>query len=81
MFGRKDVDFAIRIAPEEESGNYAIAEVAFINIVDDEEYITSAGVAFRKDHMTPDVRKKRDKALRAERARKEARKSEDKTDD
>ena len=61
MFGRKDFQLTVRMAPEDESGRYAIGEVALINIVDDEEYVTSAGVAFRKDHMAPDVRRKRDK--------------------
>lgn len=65
MFGFRDVDVTVRMAPEEESGRYAIGELAFINTVDDEQYVTSAGVAFRKDHMTPDVRQARDKARKA----------------
>jgi len=65
MFGFRDVDVAVRMAPEEDSGRYAIGEIAFINTVDDEEYVTSAGVAFRKDHMTPDVRRTRDKARKS----------------
>ena len=28
MFGRKDVNIAVRMAPEEESGRYAIGEIA-----------------------------------------------------
>lgn len=66
MFGRKDYQLTVRIAPEDESGRYTIGEVALINTVDDEEYVTAAGVAFRKDHMTPDVRRKRDKAAKSE---------------
>ena len=71
MFGRKNLDLVFRMAPEEDSGRYAIAEVGIVNSVDDEDYVTSAGLAFRKDHMTPDVRKSRDAAAKA------ARKSED----
>ena len=71
MFGRKDVDVVVRMAPEDESGRYAIGELAFINTVGDDEYVTSAGVAFRRDHMTPDVVRTRNKA------RKAARKSDD----
>ena len=64
MFGRKDYRLTARMAPEDESGRYTIGELALINTVDDEEYVTAAGVAFRKDHMTPDVRRARDKAAR-----------------
>jgi len=71
MFGRKDVELVVRMAPEEDSGRYAIGEIGFVNTVNDEEYVTSVGVAFRKDHMTPDIRKSRDKD------RKAARKSDD----
>ena len=66
MFGRKDYQLTVRVAPEDESGRYTIGEVALINTVDDEEYVTAAGVAFRKDHMTPDVRRKRDKTAKSE---------------
>ena len=66
MFGRKDYRLTARMAPEEESGRYSIGELAFIQTVDDEEYVTSAGVAFRKDHMAPDVRKKRDAAAESD---------------
>ena len=65
MFGRKDVEIAIRMAPEEEAGRYAIGELAIINTVDEQEYVTSAGVAFRRDHMTPDVVRSRKKARKA----------------
>ena len=71
MFGRKDYQLTVRMAPEDESGRYSIGEVALINTVDDQEYVTSAGVAFRRDHMTPDVVRARDKAQKA------ARKSDD----
>ena len=62
MFGRKDYKLTARIAPQEESGKYTIAEVALINTVGDEEYVTSAGAAFRKDEMTAEVRRAREKA-------------------
>jgi hypothetical protein len=67
MFGFRDVDVTVRMAPEDESGSYAIGELAFINTVDEQEYVTSAGVAFRRDHMTPDVVRTRDKARKASR--------------
>ncbi len=66
MFGRKNLSFVARMAPEEESGKYAIAEIGICDSVNDEDYVTSAGLAFRKDHMTPDVRKARDKASKSE---------------
>jgi len=65
MFGRKDYQLTVRMAPEDESGRYAIGELAFINTVDEQEYVTSAGVAFRRDHMTPDVVRARKKARKA----------------
>ena len=37
MFGRKDYRLTVRMAPEDESGRYAISEVALINTVDDED--------------------------------------------
>ena len=63
MFGRKNVNFVFRMAPEEESGRYAIAEFGIVNSVEDEEYVTSTGLAFRRDHMPTDVRRARDEAL------------------
>lgn len=71
MFGRKDYKLVARMAPQEESGRYAIGEIALINVVDDEEYVTSTGVAFRKDHMAPEVRRTREKTARAEKSKSE----------
>ena len=68
MFGRKNLDLVVRMAPEEESGRYAIAEIGICSTVDDEEYVTSAGLAFRRDHMPTDVRRTRDEARAREKA-------------
>ena len=68
MFGRKNLDLVVRMAPEEESGRYAIAEIGIVNHVNDEDYVTSAGLAFRRDHMSTDVRRTRDEARAKEKA-------------
>ena len=68
MFGRKNLDLVLRMAPEEESGRYAIAEIGIVNTVDEDDYVTSAGLAFRRDHMPTDVRRVRDEARKEEKA-------------
>ena len=54
MFGRKNLDLVLRMAPEEESGRYAIGEIALST-----QLMTrichSAGWR-SADHMTTDVR-------------------------
>ena len=65
MFGRKDITLTARVAPDTDSGKYAIAELAFIQTVDDTEYVTSAGVAVRKDDMPKDVKAVREEARKA----------------
>lgn len=72
FLGMSDTTITVRCAPDEESGKYAIGEVALINVIDDEEYVSSTGVAFRKDEMPREVRKSRDKARRdAKKSKKE----------
>lgn len=60
FFGYSNRHLDARIAPSKDSGRYAIAEIAIRDIVDDEEYVTSAGVAFRRDEMSDSVRARRD---------------------
>ena len=60
FFGYSNRHLDARIAPSKDSGRYAIAEIAIRDIVDDEEFVTSAGVAFRRDEMSDAVRARRD---------------------
>ena len=43
-----------------DGGTYTIAELALIDTVSDQEYVTALGGAFRRDEMPADVRTMRD---------------------
>ena len=60
LFGYSDRHLDVRISPRSESGKYAIAEIVIRDHVDGKDYITGAGLAFRRDEMSDEVRRRRD---------------------
>lgn len=66
FFGYSNRHLDFRMAPSKESGKYAIAEIAIRDVIDDEEFVTAAGVAFRRDEMSDEVRRRRDEIDSAE---------------
>jgi len=65
LFGRGDVEVQVRRSEAvhvDEGGTYHIGEVALVNTVDSENYVTAAGIALRKDPMNRDKRVARKEA-------------------
>ena len=65
LFGRGDVEVQVRRSEAvhiDEGGTYHIGEVALVNTVDAENYVTAAGIALRKDPMNRDKRVARKEA-------------------
>ena len=65
LFGRGDVEVQVRKSEAvhvDEGGTYHIGEVALVNTVDAEDYVTAAGIALRKDPMNRDRRVARKEA-------------------
>ena len=68
LFGRGDVEVQVRRSEAvhvDEGGTYHIGEVALVNTVDSENYVTAAGIALRKDPMNRDKRVARKEATDA----------------
>jgi hypothetical protein len=68
LFGRGDVEVQVRRSEAvhvDEGGTYHIGEVALVNTVEDEAYVTAAGIAVRKDPMNRDQRAARKDAAKA----------------
>lgn len=76
LIGNKRRHLAVRsrlaVDDQETHGQYAIGEIAGITRVGGVNYVTSLGIAARRDEMTAEVRDLRDK---------EDEKSKDKSDD
>lgn len=65
LFGRGDVEVQVRRSEAvhvDEGGTYHIGEVALVNTVDAEDYVTAAGIAVRKDPMDREKRAARKEA-------------------
>lgn len=62
LFGRGDVEIQLRRSEAvhvDEAGTYHIGEIALVNTVKDEAFVTAAGFAVRKDPMNSQERASR----------------------
>ena len=65
FFGYSDRHLDVRVAPRSESGQYAIGEIAIRDHVDGKDYVTAVGIAFRRDEMSDDFRRRREELDKA----------------
>lgn len=66
FFGFSDRHLDVRVAPRDESGKYAIGEIAIRDHIDGQDYVTSVGIAFRRDEMSDQVRRRREELDKAD---------------
>ena len=59
LFGAKNRSLALRkrkLTDNADGGNYHVLELAFIETINDQEYVNSVGIAGRSDEVSEDVR-------------------------